>query len=197
HNAGAVASVTGIKNPIKAARAVMEKTSHVMLVGTGAEEFAREQGLEFADSAYFFTQQRWDELQKTKEEEKQKGPQGSLSFPHTHLGTVGAVAVDHAGNLAAATSTGGLTNKRWGRVGDSPIIGAGTYADNETCAVSCTGSGEHFIRNSAAFHVAALMAYKELPLDASVRQVVFKVLKVDTGGMIALDRQGNIAMHCN
>ena len=201
HNAGAVASVTGIKNPIKAARAVMEKTSHVMLVGTGAEEFAREQGLEFADSAYFFTQQRWDELQKTKDEEKQKGPQGSLSFPHTHLGTVGAVAVDHAGNLAAATSTGGLTNKRWGRVGDSPIIGAGTYADNETCAVSCTGRGEIFIQGSIAHEMSVLMKYRGMSVDAAAKHCVNDELVTlggkDTGGLIAMDRKGNFAMQMN
>jgi beta-aspartyl-peptidase (threonine type) len=107
------------------------------------------------------------------------------------------VALDRHGNLAAGTSTGGLTNKRWGRVGDSPIIGAGTYADNATCGVSCTGTGEYFIRASAAFHVAALMSYKELPLEASVREVIEKVLPSNTGGMIALDRQGHIATHCN
>jgi beta-aspartyl-peptidase (threonine type) len=161
HKAGAVASVTGIKNPIKAARAVMEKTSHVMLVGEGAEQFAREQGLEFEDSAYFATPERWEELQKTKEEEKQKGPQGSLSFPHTHMGTVGAVAVDHEGNIAAATSTGGLTNKRWGRVGDSPIIGAGTYADNATCAVSCTGRGELFIEATPTSLYTSLLQFSQ------------------------------------
>jgi beta-aspartyl-peptidase (threonine type) len=201
HNAGAVASVVGIKNPIKAARAVMEKTSHVMLVGKGAEEFAREQGLEFADSAYFATERRWDELQKTKEEEKQKGPHGSLSFPHTHFGTVGAVAVDHEGNLAAATSTGGLTNKRWGRVGDSPIIGAGTYADNETCAVSCTGRGEVFIQGSIAHEMSVLMKYRGMSVDAAAKHCVNDELVSlggkDTGGLIAMDRKGHFAMQMN
>jgi beta-aspartyl-peptidase (threonine type) len=201
HKAGAVASVRGIKNPIKAARLVMDRTSHVMLVGEGAIQFAREQGLEFADSAYFATQQRWEELQKTKEEEKQKGPHGSLAFPHTHFGTVGAVAVDRQGNLAAATSTGGLTNKRWGRVGDSPIIGAGTYADNETCAVSCTGRGELFIRGAYAHEVSVLMKYKGMAVDAAAKQVVqnelVKLGGEATGGLVAMDRNGNFAMQFN
>jgi L-asparaginase / beta-aspartyl-peptidase len=200
--AGAVASVTGIKNPIRAARKVMEQTSHVMLVGDGAEKFAREQGLQFEDSAYFFTQERWDELQQTKEKEKAlKKEYGSLAFPHTHLGTVGAVAVDAKGNLAAATSTGGLTNKRWGRVGDSPIIGAGTYADNATCAVSCTGKGEVFIRAAAAHEVSALMRFKGLSVEKAAQKVVREEL-VDlggegTGGLIALDGKGHFAMEFN
>jgi beta-aspartyl-peptidase (threonine type) len=201
HRAGAVASVTGIKNPIKAARAVMEKTSHVMLVGAGAEQFAHEQGLEFEDSAYFATPERWEELQKTKAEEKEKGPHGSLSFPHTHMGTVGAVAVDHEGNLAAATSTGGLTNKRWGRVGDSPIIGAGTYADNATCAVSCTGRGELFIQGSLAHEMSVLMKYRGMTVEAAARHVIddelIKLGGKDTGGLIAMDHQGRFAMECN
>ncbi len=200
--AGAVASVQGIKNPIQAARKVMEQTSHVMLVGDGAERFAREQGLQFEDSAYFFTQERWDELRRTQEKEKEiKKEYGSIAFPHTHLGTVGAVAVDRSGNLAAATSTGGLTNKRWGRVGDSPIIGAGTYADNGTCAVSCTGRGEIFIRGAAAYEVAALMRHKGFSVERAAKEVVHEEL-VDlggegTGGLIALDRQGRFAMECN
>ena len=200
-SAGAVASVRGIKNPIKAARAVMTKTSHVMLVGDGAIQFAREQGLEFADSAYFGTQRRWEELQRTREEEKKKGEYGSLSFPHTHLGTVGAVAIDKHGNLAAATSTGGLTNKRWGRVGDSPIIGAGTYADNASCAVSCTGRGEIFIRGSAAHEVSALMRYKNMKVGAAAKQVIqgdmVKLGGEATGGLVAMDRDGNFAMEFN
>lgn len=201
HRAGAVASVNGIKNPIKAARLVMEKTSHVMLVGEGAVKFAREQGLEFADSAYFATPQRWEELQRTKEEEKAKGRYGSLDNPHTHLGTVGAVAVDKQGNLAAATSTGGLTNKRWGRVGDSPIIGAGTYADNETCAVSCTGRGELFIRGAYAHEVSVLMKYQGMTVDAAAEHVIqdelVKLGGEGTGGLVAMDRNGNFAMQFN
>ncbi|HET6348799.1 MAG TPA: isoaspartyl peptidase/L-asparaginase [Candidatus Krumholzibacteria bacterium] len=199
--AGAVASVTGIKNPIRAARKVMEQTSHVMLVGDGAVEFAREQGLEFEDSAYFATPQRWQELQRIKEEEKTKGKYGSLEFPHTHLGTVGAVALDKHGDLAAATSTGGLTNKRWGRVGDSPIIGAGTYADNATCAVSCTGIGEYFIRGSYAREVSVLMQYRGMSVDAAAKHVIHdELVKLggeDTGGMIAMDRHGHFAMDFN
>ena len=200
--AGAVASVTGIKNPIRAARKVMEQTSHVMLVGEGAEKFAREQGLQFEDSAYFFTKERWEELQQTKEKEKAlKKEYGSLAFPHTHLGTVGAVAVDARGNLAAATSTGGLTNKRWGRVGDSPIIGAGTYADNATCAVSCTGKGEIFIRSAAAHEVSALMRYQGLSVEKAAQRVVSDELVElggeGTGGLIALDRNGRLAMEFN
>ncbi|MCI0450950.1 MAG: isoaspartyl peptidase/L-asparaginase [Candidatus Latescibacteria bacterium] len=200
--AGAVASVTGIKNPVKAARKVMENTSHVMLVGKGAETFAREQGLQFEDSAYFFTQHRWDELQRTKEKEKElKQEYGSLAFPHTHLGTVGAVALDRDGNLAAATSTGGLANKRWGRVGDSPIIGAGTYADNATCAVSCTGRGEIFIRGAAAHEVSALMRHEKLSVEKAAKRVVHDELielgGEGTGGLIALDRKGRFAMECN
>lgn len=198
---GAVASVRGIKNPIKAARAVMEKTSHVMLVGKGAEQFAREQGLEFEDSAYFATPQRREELEKTREEEKSKGPQGSLRFPHTQLGTVGAVAVDAKGNLAAATSTGGLTNKHWGRVGDSPIIGAGTFADDETCAVSCTGRGEVFILGSIAHEMSVLMKYRGMTVEAAARHVVNDELPelggTDTGGLIAMDHLGRFAMECN
>jgi beta-aspartyl-peptidase (threonine type) len=199
--AGAVASVTGIKNPVRAARKVMEQTSHVLLVGRGAEQFARAQGLELADSAYFFTQERWDELKKTQEEEKKKGEYGSLTFPHTELGTVGAVALDRDGNLAAATSTGGLTNKHWGRVGDSPIVGAGTFADNATCAVSGTGRGELFIRGSLAHEVSVLIQYRGMSVEDATKHVIHKEL-VDlggegTGGLIALDREGRFAMECN
>jgi len=201
-NAGAVASVRGIRNPVKAARRVMEKTSHVMLVGDGAIKFAREQGLEMEDSAYFHVDERWQELKRTQEEEKkQQKEYGSLSFPHTHLGTVGAVALDSQGNMAAATSTGGLTNKHWGRVGDSPIIGAGTYADNAVCAVSCTGRGELFIRGSYAHEIASLIKYKSMSLDAAAKNVIHEQLVTmggkDTGGLIALDRMGNVAMECN
>ncbi|MDX1478359.1 MAG: isoaspartyl peptidase/L-asparaginase, partial [Saprospiraceae bacterium] len=141
-NAGAVGGVTNIKNPIIAARAVMEKSEHVMLTGKGAEQFAEEQGIEIVDPEYYFTQQRWDALQRVKARET---PASELSESDRH-GTVGAVALDMQGNLAAGTSTGGMTNKRYNRVGDAPIIGAGTYADNATCAVSCTGHGEYFIR---------------------------------------------------
>jgi beta-aspartyl-peptidase (threonine type) len=200
--AGAVAAVSGVKNPVTAARRVMEKTTHVMLVGDGAVQFAREQGLEFADSAYFFTEQRWKELERTKEEEKKRHSEyGSIAFPHTHLGTVGAVALDTHGDLAAATSTGGLTNKHWGRVGDSPIIGAGTYADNATCAVSATGVGEYFIRGALAREVATLMHYRGLTVDVAAKYVIQDELVElggrGTGGLIALDPEGRFAMELN
>ena len=200
--AGAVASVRGVKNPVKAARLVMEQTTHVLLVGDGAMDFARDQHLEFEDSTYFATQKRMQELRETKEEEKKRrGEYGSLRFPHTQLGTVGAVALDTHGDLAAATSTGGLTNKHWGRVGDSPIIGAGTYADNHTCAVSCTGTGEYFIRGSYAYEVSALMKYRKMAISAAAKHVIDDELVElggkDTGGLIALDRDGHFAMEFN
>jgi len=183
--AGAVASVTTVKNPISLARLVMTETRHVLLAGEGAEKFADEMKVERVKNDYFTTEAARKELEEALKKEK------------PHLGTVGCVALDRHGNLAAGTSTGGLVNKKWGRIGDSPIIGAGTYADNAACAVSCTGAGEFFIRNSAAFHVAALMAYKELTLEAAVRQVIDKVLEPGTGGMIAVDREGNIVARCN
>jgi beta-aspartyl-peptidase (threonine type) len=201
HQAGAVASVVGIKNPIKAARLVMEKTRHVLLVGDGAIDFAREQGLEFADSAYFATPERWEQLQRAKEEERQKGGHGSLGATDIPVGTAGALALDHDGNLAAATSTGGLTNKRWGRVGDSPIIGAGTFADNGTCAVSCSGQGELFILGSYAHEVSALMKYRGMSVEKAAKHVIHDELTSaggkDTGGLIALDRKGHFAMELN
>jgi beta-aspartyl-peptidase (threonine type) len=201
HKAGAVASVRGIRNPIRAARLVMDQTSHVMLVGDGAVQFAREHGIQMEDSAYFATQKRREELHRTQEEEKKKGEYGSLRFPHTHLGTVGAVALDRHGNLAAATSTGGLTNKRWGRVGDSPIIGAGTYADNATCAVSCTGRGELFIRGSYAHEMSAVMKYRKMSVREAAKLVIFdELVKLGgegTGGLIAMDREGHFAMEFN
>jgi beta-aspartyl-peptidase (threonine type) len=189
--AGAVAGVITVKNPISLARLVMTETRHVLLVAEGAEKFADEQKVERVDNSWFTTEQRRREWQQALEKEKK----GQASRPS--MGTVGCVALDSAGNLAAGTSTGGLTNKKFGRVGDSPIIGAGTYAENATCGVSCTGTGEYFIRSSAAFHVAALMQYKELPLDDAVRHVIEKVLPTDTGGMIALDRHGRVSAHFN
>lgn len=198
HNAGAVASVVGVKNPIRAARRVMTESKHVMLVGTGAVAFAREQGLEFADSSYFFTQDRWDRLQRAKEEESEWG---ATSFPDDKFGTAGAVALDRFGNIAAGTSTGGLTNKRWGRVGDSPIIGAGTYADNSTCGVSCSGVGEFFIRGALAYDVSAQMRYAGKSLDDAVKNVIHDKLTgvagPHTGGLIALGRDGTVSMQFN
>ena len=183
--AGAVAGVTDVKNPVSLARRVMDASPHVMLSGKGASDFAREQGIERVDSSYFFTPQRWNDLQQILSKEK--------------MGTVGCVALDIHGNLAAATSTGGMTNKRWGRVGDAPIIGAGTYANNATCAVSATGHGEFFIRYTVAHDISALMEYQNLSLNAAVEKVIMgKLLKAGGyGGVIAIDRQGNISMIMN
>jgi len=155
--AGAVAGVTTIKNPISAARKVMDKSPHVMMIGQGAEKFAKEKGLEIVDPSYFFDQKRWEQYQKAKGKK---------------FGTVGVVALDKNGNLAAGTSTGGMMNKKYGRVGDSPIIGAGTYANNNTCAVSCTGHGEYFIRNVVAYDIAALMDYKGWSVEKAAKYVV-------------------------
>ncbi|MCS6988764.1 MAG: isoaspartyl peptidase/L-asparaginase [Chloroherpetonaceae bacterium] len=189
--AGAVAALRHVKNPIRLARAVMEKSEHVLLIGDGAERFAKERGIELVDESYFFTEARWQALQKAKARE-------SLTEKEKH-GTVGAVALDQFGNLAAATSTGGMTNKKFGRIGDSPIIGAGTYADNETCAVSATGHGEYFIRAVVAHDIAALMRYKRLSLQEAAEEVVMrKLVKLGgVGGVIAIDRHGNIAMPFN
>ncbi len=182
--AGAVAGVKTVKNPISAARKVMEKTWHVMLSGDGADHFAAEQGLEIVDNNYFYTKRRWNALKKAQEEEKH--------------GTVGCVALDKKGNIAAGTSTGGLTNKRWGRVGDTPIIGAGTYANNETCGVSGTGQGEYFIRGNIAYDVSALMIYRSLTVNDAAGQVIDKLSgRGGRGGLIAMDKNGNIAMSFN
>jgi beta-aspartyl-peptidase (threonine type) len=195
--AGAVASVTVIKNPISAARAVMEKSRHVLLVGRGAELFALKQGLEIVDPAYFRTTPRLLELQEElRKEPKERAP---TAGSRPHFGTVGCVALDRHGNLAAGTSTGGLTNKLSGRVGDSPIIGAGTYADNETCGVSCTGHGEFFIRNCVAHDVVALMKYKNLSVGEASAEVLRKLPEMPggIGGMIVLDRKQNLAVTFN
>ncbi len=191
--AGAVAGVTTIRNPISAARAVMEKSKHVMLAGKGAETFAAEQGLEIVTPDYFFTQPRWDAYLKAK------AYKDSIDSVEKKHGTVGCVAVDRYGNLAAATSTGGMTYKKYGRIGDSPVIGAGTYADNKTCAVSATGHGEFFIRNMVAYDIAAIMKYKGLSVSEAADVVVMHKLKKQggSGGIIAVDRNGNIAMPFN
>lgn len=204
-NAGAVSGVSNIKNPIKLARVVMEKSEHVMLSGKGAEDFAKQHHLEIADSAYFYNEHRLNQLNKIKETEKiqldhSDDDQGDAAeLKDSKFGTVGAVALDKHGNLAAATSTGGMTNKKFGRIGDSPIIGAGTYANNATCAVSCTGHGEFFIRNVVAYDVAALMEYKQLSLISAANYVVNeKLVKLGgDGGLIAIDKNGNIAMPFN
>ena len=187
--AGAVGAVAHVKNPIDLARAVMEKSPHVMLAGNGAEDFARELGLEIVDDEYFSTAQRWQALERVRAARTE-----ALSEADRH-GTVGAVALDEAGNLAAATSTGGNTNKRPGRVGDSPIIGAGTYANNKTCAVSATGDGEFFMRAVAAHDLSALMEYCGMNLGEAARVVIDKVAALGgTGGLIAVDCEGNIAL---
>jgi beta-aspartyl-peptidase (threonine type) len=197
-NAGAVASVTNIKNPISAARLVMTESRHVMLVGAGAGVFAAEHGLETADSAYFWTQDRWDSLQRAKAKENVKTDAIIPPKREDKHGTVGCIALDSEGNLAAGTSTGGLTNKRWGRVGDSPIIGAGTYANNETCGVSGTGVGEYFMRGLIAYEVSAQMAYNDLDLDAAASVVIDKLTAMGgAGGFVAMDGHGNVAMPFN
>jgi beta-aspartyl-peptidase (threonine type) len=199
--AGAVASLKHVKNPISLARLVMEKSGHVMIDGEGAEAFAKENGMELVDQKYFFTQERWDALQKIKSAEKSRTSGAGKAFLITDQdrhGTVGAVALDENGNLAAATSTGGTTNKRPGRVGDSPIIGAGTYANNATCAVSATGDGEYFIRASVGHDISALMEYRGLSLKAAAQIVLDKVAKLGgTGGLIAIDHQGNVSLPFN
>jgi beta-aspartyl-peptidase (threonine type) len=195
--AGAVAGIRHVRNPIGLARVVMDKSPYVMLIGEGAEEFAREQGLEFVPNTYFRTPYREQELQRAiqREQHSEKG----APVPGTITGTVGAVALDHAGNLAAATSTGGTTNKRYGRVGDSPIIGAGTYANNDSCAVSATGSGEFFIRSVVAYDIHALVQYKQLSLENAAKEVVQGKLKSagGDGGVIAIDRAGHITLEFN
>jgi beta-aspartyl-peptidase (threonine type) len=199
--AGAVAAVKHVKNPISLARLVMEKSGHVMMDGEGAEAFAKENGIELVDAKYFFTQERWDALQKMKAAEKHRTGRAGKAFLITDQdrhGTVGAVALDQNGNLAAATSTGGTTNKRPGRVGDSPVIGAGTYANDATCAVSATGDGEYFIRATVGHDVSALMEYRGMTLKEAAQAVLDKVAKLGgTGGLIAIDRQGNIALPFN
>ena len=192
--AGAVAGVTIVKNPISAARAVMDKSPHVMMAGKGAELFATTVGLEIVDPSYFWTEKRWKALQEDLVKENQ--PQAN---PEKHFGTVGAVALDSHGNLAAGTSTGGTTNKRFGRIGDSPIIGAGTYAENESVAVSCTGTGEYFIRWTVAHDIAALYKYRGLSVQQAGDEVIHKKLEPvgGDGGAIILDSKGNFAMPFN
>jgi beta-aspartyl-peptidase (threonine type) len=197
-SAGAVSCVRDVKNPILLARKVKEKSKHVMLSGAGASEFAREQGLEMVDSSWFFTEKSYESLQKALEKEKSLSLV-SAPLPDYKYGTVGCVALDKDGNLAAGTSTGGMTNKRYGRIGDSPIIGAGTYANNKTCAVSATGHGEFFIRYTVAHDISALMEYKKLSVEEAVREVIHNKLEPAKGfgGVICLDIMGNYAMDFN
>ena len=192
--AGAVAGVTIVKNPITAARAVMERSPHVMLIGHGAELFATKMGLDIVDPSYFWTEPRWKALQQELLKEG--------SAPDSKHGTVGAVALDKDGNLAAGTSTGGTTNKQFGRVGDSPIIGAGTYAANDSVAVSATGTGEFFIRYTVAYDIAALYKYKGMTVQQAGDEVIHHKLenlkpKIGDGGCIILDRNGNFSMPFN
>ena len=198
--AGAVMSVQHIKNPISLARLIMEKSSSVALDCAGAEAFAKENGVELVDQKYFFTQERWDAWQRARKAAK-SGGNGEKKFivsDQDRHGTVGAVALDQAGNLAAATSTGGMTDKRPGRVGDSPIIGAGTYCNNETCAVSATGDGEYFIRASVAHDISALMEYRGLSVAEAARTALAKVEKLGgAGGVIVIDRKGEMALPFN
>ena len=196
--AGAVGSLKHIKNPISLARLVMEKSPHLMLDCEGAEAFGKANGIELVNQKYFFTQERWDALQKVKAAEKHRTSGAGKILVITDQdrhGTVGAVALDKDGNLAAATSTGGTTNKLPGRIGDTPVIGAGTYANNQTCAVSCTGDGEYFIRAVAAHEVSALMKYRAMTLQDAAQTALDSVKQLGgTGGLIAIDRNGDIAL---
>jgi len=189
--AGAIASVRDIKNPIRVARAVMEKSEHVMLNGAGASQFAKEQGFEPVENSYFYTEKRYQSLQELLKKERE----ATTNDKH---GTVGCVALDTFGNIAAGTSTGGMTNKKYGRIGDSPIIGAGTYANNNTGGFSCTGHGEYYIRLGFSRDISALMEYKKLTVTEACQEEIRKLTKMGgTGGVIGLDKNGNIAMEFN
>ncbi len=202
-NAGAVAGVKHIKNPIDLARDVMQKSEHVMLYGAGAEEFAQTLGYKMMDTTYFYTKNRYESLQRVLEKEKEKNEK-KVSFEDPYIknskfGTVGCAALDKHGNLAAGTSTGGMTNKCWNRIGDAPIIGAGTYANNATCAVSSTGWGEYFIRAVVAYDISALMEYKGMSLQDAAKEVIQKKVPAlgGDGGIVAIDKDGNVAMEFN
>ncbi len=202
--AGAVAFVRNIKNPVKFARLVMEKSEHILLAGEGANEFAKQLNTETESDEYFFTEHRFEQLKQAREEgivqldhaEAKSKVQSAKS--KNKIGTVGAVACDSNGNLAAATSTGGMTNKKFGRIGDSPLIGAGNYAENRTCAVSCTGHGEFFMLGVTAYDVAARMKYKKIGLEQAARETIENLTEIGgEGGLIAVDNQGNIALPFN
>lgn len=204
--AGAVAGLRRVRNPITLARAVMERSPHVMMAGEGAERFAAEQKLQLVEEKYFWTQPRWDALQRILKQEKEKAaqPEKKVSVtdaevPANKFGTVGAVALDKNGDLAAGTSTGGMTNKKYGRIGDAPIIGAGTYADNNSCAVSATGWGEFFIRIGVARDIAAIMEYQAQTVQAAADRVIKQKLQKlgGDGGIIAIDKFGNMAISFN
>ena len=206
-NAGAVASVTHIKNPISAALQVMQHSGHIILVGEGAEKFAKQQGCKLVHASYFYDEERFQQLKQALQNNEvvldhsreNNSLKGNIENGGRKMGTVGAVALDEHGNLAAATSTGGMTNKQFGRIGDTPIIGAGTYANNTTCAVSCTGHGEYFIKNVVAYDISALMEYKQLTLQEAANDVINEKLRHQNGegGLIALDKNGNYSMSFN
>ncbi|RYZ00494.1 MAG: isoaspartyl peptidase/L-asparaginase [Chitinophagaceae bacterium] len=200
--AGAVSGVRNVRNPIVLARRIMSETQHVFLSGDGAVSFARAQGMPFEPDEYFYSQTRWEQWQSVVHTDRvliDHTNEYKDEFPDKKFGTVGAVATDGDGNIAAATSTGGMTNKQWGRIGDSPIIGAGTYANNGTCAISCTGHGELFIKAVAAYDVSCLMEYRGLSLADAMRVVVHeKLVRIGgEGGMIGVDAQGNHALLFN
>ena len=201
--AGSVAGVRTVRNPISAARAVMDRSEHVLLSGRGAEEFAKQQGLQIVDPAYFYTPERWESLQRAKKRdsiEAQGTPTHSAAIQaeqrKSRYGTVGAVALDAKGHLAAATSTGGMTNKKWGRVGDAPIIGSGTYANDQTVAISCTGWGEYFLRLVMAKSISDRMEFGHQSLQQAADEMVMRQLPAlgGDGGLIAVDNKGNISM---
>ena len=196
-NAGAIAGVKKIKNPITAAYSVMKNTPQVLLISEGADEFAKEQGLDIVNNSYFITERRRSQLLKNKTLSQLKDKKKS-SATISKFGTVGCVALDKNGNLSAGTSTGGRSNKKWGRVGDVPIIGAGNYANNNTCAISATGWGEFFIRNVVAHDISSLLEYKQLDIKQAAKISLDKVKKLGgSGGVIALDKFGNYAMEFN
>ena len=197
--AGAIGGVTTVKHPISLARAVMEKSEHVMMVGKGAEAFAAKCSLEIVDPSYFFTERRYNSLQKILKEDSEKVELSEDEKGNKKHGTVGCVALDLQGNITAGTSTGGMTNKKFNRIGDAPIIGAGTFADNKTCGVSCTGHGEFFIRYTVARDIAAMMEYKGSSLKEACDYIIYQKLveKGGEGGLIAIDHQGNIEMPFN
>jgi beta-aspartyl-peptidase (threonine type) len=204
--AGAIAGVKVIRNPISAARAVMEKSEHVMMAGKGAEDFAKQAGLAIVDPSYFYTEDRWKGLQQALRQDSMKSvldhdkktmKMGTIN-PDFKFGTVGAVALDKQGNLAAGTSTGGMTNKRFGRIGDAPIIGAGTYANNATAGISGTGWGEFYIRTVLAHDLSAMMEYQKLSVLEASKKVIEKMGKLGgDGGLIAMDKEGHVAMEFN
>ncbi|TXD81459.1 isoaspartyl peptidase/L-asparaginase [Subsaximicrobium wynnwilliamsii] len=204
-NAGASAGTTTVRNPINLARAIMDNSPHVMMAGTGAETFAKEQGLDIVSPSYFYTENRFKSLQRIKASEKTEGDHDNNqafydpTIKDSKFGTVGCAALDKDGNLAAGTSTGGMTNKRYGRVGDAPIIGAGTYANNNSCAVSSTGWGEYFIRAMVAHDISALMQYKGMSLAEAAREVIQKKVPDlgGDGGIIAVDKNGAMVAEFN